>query len=180
MSDVTASPIPFSVTEDGKEVEYTASPLNDADIVELDHWLQEQFIARVRGSLPEDVSDDDYDRAMRLAYKEAAHLTFMSGQGATLMASVDGISRVLWHQLKKRSPKLTHEQVRKMCTNPVTAKKAAEAFQKLDMKPAEDAANKQEAANAAAKKRRDRLHKLKKDKDKAKRRARRKNKSTNN
>lgn len=129
--DVTGSPFPIVIS--GKE--YFASPLTDGDIVELDHWIQSQYIARVRESLPEDVSEVDYDRAMTLAYKTSLTLSWTEGDGAVMMASVDGVSRIFWHQLRGRHPELKHADVRKMVLDPMNLRIAQETFKRLNLDP---------------------------------------------
>lgn len=173
MSDVTGASMPIKL--DGEE--YFASPLDDEDIVELDHWLQQSYIATVRGSLKveygsmEAVPDSEYDRAMRLAYAEAKAMTWTSGEGAKRMGSVEGVARVLWHQLKKRHPELTHADVCKMMFDVENVKVAREAFQKLDVDPMTRLSNGVDSRRASKKgpTRKDRRKRRKKERSRRKR-----------
>lgn len=137
MAEITGSPYPLELGG----TEYLVSPLTDGDISELDNWLQARYISRIRESLAqqydgaENIPDAEYTRAMTLAGKEALGISWMSGEGARLMASVDGISRVLWQMIKRRQPDVTHAFIREQCYSPVTAKLAGELFQKLNLDP---------------------------------------------
>lgn len=172
IGDVTQAPAP--VTFHGNE--YRATPLSDKDLVELDHWIQAQFIARVRESLesldPDNKPEDQivYEREMQGARRQALTITWMSGEGAGMMATVNGTARVLWHQLRKNHPEMTHDDCRELMIDPQSIGLAQQLFKTLDLNPTARQADKMEQAALRSAT----LKKQRADKQKAKNRKRRK------
>lgn len=116
MADVTAAPMPLMLAG----TEYLMCPLSDKDIAELDNWLRSGMIKAASDSLTDDMSQAARDEVLRVAITEARSTSFLTGTGARVMATPDGIARVLWQGLKRRHPELTHEKVREMLGDPRT------------------------------------------------------------
>jgi hypothetical protein len=92
--------------------EYRATRLDDVDIAELDEWVQVTVIQRATKALTEDMPATLREEVLRSAHREAATLTWMGGQGAKILATVDGMARLVWQMLKKSHPDLTPDFVR--------------------------------------------------------------------
>lgn len=110
MTDVaTAVASPKPVTFNGRE--YLMSPLSQGDIGALDQWLRSRVMATQRASFDPSMTPEQRDQAERAALGYAMGLTWMSGEGARLMSTVEGWSRIIWQSLVKNHPKLTHGEV---------------------------------------------------------------------
>lgn len=158
--DVTQGAAPATF----KGVEYKATPLSDKDLVELDKWIQAQYIARSRESLKQEdlgPGDEDYDNEMSVVRREALTITWMSAEGAGMMATIEGTSRVLWHQLRRNHRELTHEDVRALLTGQDEEANlgiAQTLFRELDLNPT---VRQTEAMEKLAKRKEDERKKLK-------------------
>lgn len=117
--------------------EFLASPLTDRDIAELDEWIQEHFIDLARRSLKPSTSEADRELTMRVAMREAMSLTWLSGQGARIMGTVDGLSRLLWQMIHHSHPEVRPEQLRAYLIDPKLAQanmqQVNDAFAKLNV-----------------------------------------------
>lgn len=116
MAEVTAAAWPIHLGDR----EYALSPLSDQDSEELTNWLRASFIQMARDSLPPEATQAQRDETLGIAMREARALNWFSPEGAKVVKSIDGVSRVLWQSLKKRHPELTHKQVRALMTDPGT------------------------------------------------------------
>lgn len=113
-------------------ITYVASPLDDVDIVELDEWLRQRYLKNVlaaTSSLPE----DDRDGARRVAYREAVTLTWMSGHGARMMATAEGMARLVWTMVRKRTPAADELVLRKAMFDPKNVLESNEVFRALNV-----------------------------------------------
>lgn len=115
------SPVP--ITLNGEE--YRFSPLTFGDIEELDNWVRHEYMRRVKSAL--DISTDVEDRrlAMTIAQAKLVDLTWLSGAGAKLISSLNGMLKIAQLSLMKHNPSLTEGKLREI----ILADK--EAFQKL-------------------------------------------------
>jgi hypothetical protein len=113
--------------EDGR-----LSPLDDRDLSELDLWLQARFINMAREAakgLPQDQREAEVTQAQITA----SSLTWMSGQGAKLMATVDGMARIVWQGAKHNHPDLSYEECRAKMFDPTNVEAANDLFAKLNV-----------------------------------------------
>jgi len=90
------------------------SPLSDKDIAELDRYIQARYIQLARESLPASATEQERKETLSLAMTAAAGLTWMSGVGQRMMATVEGMARLCWQSVKKNHDDvslewLTHE-----------------------------------------------------------------------
>jgi len=106
--NAASSPLRFA---DGTE--YQMSPLTDRDISELDEWVRVRFINLAMRSLPAETSEAERAAARMQATHEALTLTWMSGRGAQHMASVDGMTRLVWQSVKRNHPGVTEDELRR-------------------------------------------------------------------
>lgn len=124
MSNIAGASTPLKFA-DGLEI--ALAPLNDKDMVELDQWIRSFFLEITLKDL-EKLPDRVQDRYIAQAQKQALGLTFMSGDGAKLMATVDGMTRLIWQMAKKENPKLTLPELRQRMLNPENIEAANRAF----------------------------------------------------
>ena len=133
--ETTAAAVPLTFA-DGTT--YTMSPLTDRDIVELDEWVKHEYIRIVRSTLPQDVPQAERDRQMSLAYRQAMALTWLNGDGARLIATVSGMSRLVWQAIKKRHPDVTEDDLRRHMFDPRNIDAARERFEYQNLSPSEE------------------------------------------
>lgn len=129
MPDIQASAYPITI--DG--VEYWCSPLSDLDMSELDNWVRSQTIQDAERAMTPDMTPEARRDLRTAALEVAGSISWMQGPGARRMATVDGLSRILWHMIKKRHPEVTHEVVRRWCVNPKHAGEAERLFRELNI-----------------------------------------------
>jgi hypothetical protein len=109
------------------------APLTDADIAELDHWLQARIIRLARDSLPTDATEEDKRLTLEVALNQAAGMTWFSPTGARLMATVDGMARLTWQGIKTHHPDVTPDQIRALLLDPANIDEARVAFEQLNL-----------------------------------------------
>lgn len=126
---MSAAPRPITFA-DGTS--FRMSPLTDADISELDNWLRQRYVRTVMDSLPKDATDATEERTRMAAAREAMNLTWMSGLGANIMGTVDGMAQLCWQGCHHNHPDLTPEQLRKYMFNPTNIKEVAFGFKALN------------------------------------------------
>lgn len=90
---------------------YQMSPLTDKDIAELDAWVQSRIIEMARASLSKDATQIERDETLRIAMQTAVNVTWLSGQGAKILATVPGWTRLVWQAIKKNHPGVTEADV---------------------------------------------------------------------
>ena len=93
------------------------SPLTDRDISELDLWVQTRYIRMARAAAA-DIPQDQQEREIEVAQRTAAGLTAFSGSGANMIATVDGMARVVWQSIRARHHDVTEERIKKLLFNP--------------------------------------------------------------
>ena len=96
--------------EDGSELLIHLRPLTDRDISELDEWVRAQYLKTVRESL-RDADDDERAKEMTAASLTALGLSWMSGPGASMIATVDGMAKLV-HQSVEED--ISYESLRKL------------------------------------------------------------------
>lgn len=111
---------------------YRMSPLNDVDIAELDNWLKARVIRMARESLSPDADEADRRLTVESAIAYATTLTWMSGQGAKLMATLDGMAQIIWQSIKRHHPNVTPAEIRSKLLDPRSMEEAETAFGMLN------------------------------------------------
>ncbi len=132
MPDLTQAATPLHLGG----VEYRLSPCTDEDIEELDNWLRSSVIRMAHDSLTEGMSQAERREILDVAMDKARELSWVSGDGAKAMASLDGISRVVWQGLRHNHPELTHADVRKLIVDKRTIEYAMNVWRMLNLEPA--------------------------------------------
>lgn len=148
-----AAPITF---HDGTT--YQMSPLSDRDIQEMDLWAQARYIQVSRAGIPDSVSKEDRDAEMRSIRREAMGITWLSGLGASLVATVDGMCRLLWQSIKANHPDVLENDLRAKFFDPDVAAQNVdeirEMFERLNRVPGGDQKNPPSRRHKDRKKRR--------------------------
>lgn len=114
---------------------YFASPLDDKDIQELDLFVQQQFMKSVYATMPEGLAGEDKDRAVALAQVTCSRMTFMSGEGARIIATVPGMTRLTWQMLHHNHPDLTVTELYAKLMNPKNIDEVNEKFREVNHLP---------------------------------------------
>lgn len=107
---------------------YQMSPLSDKDIAELDAWVQSRIICMARESLPEGATQSERDETLRVAMQTASSITWMSGQGAKLLATVPGWTRLVWQTIKRNHPDVTEEELSEHMFSPENIREVNRVF----------------------------------------------------
>lgn len=111
---------------------YECSALDDNARESLDNWVRERYY-EIAASMFEKITKADIrEQAMAVAMKEALTLTWMSGEGARLIASVDGMARIFWESIRKNHPDVTYESLREQMMNPDNIRKMNRVFKQLN------------------------------------------------
>lgn len=112
--------------------EFTIHPLTDADISELDEWVQSRVIEIARRSLVKGLTPLEREELLRCAFRTASSMTWLSGDGARIMATVDGLTKLVHQSIKKSHPKVTHADLRMILVNPANAQMFNFMFRKVN------------------------------------------------
>lgn len=98
--------------------EWRLSNLGPDDVAELDSWLQSRMVSIARNSLDTSMSPAEREETLNAAIRVAANSTALAGSGSPILSSIDGIVRVIWQQVKRNHPNVTHDDVRAKIFNP--------------------------------------------------------------
>lgn len=121
------------VTIKGRELRM--SPLNDRDQAELDQWLQQRHIANARRSLRDsDATPAERDEILSIALRQSMSITLASQEGVTMLATPEGIARLVWQSCRREHPDLTFEELRSLAMSDEESLEAMQSFQKLNIK----------------------------------------------
>ena len=111
-----SSPIQLKHTDketgEVRTIEYRMRPLSDVDMTELDEWVRSTYIANARKSLGADCTQTEREETLSLAMTQAVGMSFLSGIGARMMGTVDGVARLVWQSIKAEHPDVTVEMVK--------------------------------------------------------------------
>ncbi len=125
----TAASAPLTFA-DGTE--YQMSPLTDKDIAELDEWVQARSIRIARMSLSAEADAMERRETMSLAMSEASRLTWMAGEGAAVMATLPGMTRLVWQSVKKSHPDVTERMLAEKLFSPENLNAAIDTYEHLN------------------------------------------------
>jgi cytochrome c553 len=120
----------FPIELDGKE--FLMSPLNDQDIAELDLWMSSYYLKMVRASLEDETNQALRDETIRVASREALSLSIMTRDGQKILATVNGMTRLLWQSIKLNHPNVTVHELRAMLLSKENMTRVNEAFAKTN------------------------------------------------
>jgi hypothetical protein len=126
--DVTAAPGEVQLGENF----YRMSPLTDRDLEELDNWLRVRIIRLARRST-EGLSEKEATATMNQAFAFASKLSWTSDEGASLMATRDGVAKVLFQGIHANHPEVTEAQVYAALVEPGTVRAAMDVWRLLNI-----------------------------------------------
>lgn len=106
MPQVTAAAFPITIGD----ATYEMSPLTDRDVDEINNWLRASIIKMARDSLVPGMTPAEREELLGVAMTKARQLSFMEGEGARIISSLDGVSRVVWQGLRRRHPELQWDE----------------------------------------------------------------------
>lgn len=106
--------VPINLPLDGKV--YLADPLTDDGYRELDKWIRQRYLEENYAVLPE--KSEDKKLAMEIIQKTASTLSFFSAEGARLLATVEGMSKLVSILTRKNHPELTQDFVSALLRKP--------------------------------------------------------------
>lgn len=130
VEDLTNAAIP--ITLGGKDL--LVHRLNDRDISDLTEWVRAQFIRTARTSL-EGVTDSALRKeTLELAMSKAAKMQWMFGEGASMMATPDGLARIIWQAAKQEHPDLSYDYVRSLMMKPGAVDTVRESLKQIKPK----------------------------------------------
>lgn len=123
--------------KDGKRivVRLRMSPMTDQDISEMDAWIQARMIRNARASLDPNLSEKEREETMRVAMSTALTLTWMSGIGAKMIGTVDGLARLVWQAIHRNHPDKTVEDIRRLLLTKENIEEANRAFTAANPRP---------------------------------------------
>lgn len=133
---IVGAPAPVTFhDEKGNAFEYLMSPLQDRDIVELDNWVRMRYMQLVRESLRKDehATEEEKEREIKIAQREMQAMTWMSGQGARIMGTVEGMVRMVWTSARKNHPELKPEHLQSLMLSERNILEANQAFALLNL-----------------------------------------------
>lgn len=108
-------------------------PLSDKDNVELDAWVRKYYLFTQRSSIPDGTDEYERDRIERIAQETASTLTWYSGLGIRIMASVDGMTQIMYMSIRKQNPRITVEKIRSLLLTEENLEEANKAFEELNI-----------------------------------------------
>lgn len=120
--------------DDNKKI-YTIwpEPLSDKENIELDAWVRAYYLYIQRSNIPENATDEEKDRIERIAQQIASTLNWYSDQGIRIMASIEGMTQIMYMSIRKRSPELTPEKLRHLLMDERNLDEANKAFEALNL-----------------------------------------------
>lgn len=129
MGRITAAPVPCKF---GDGTEYYMSPLTDIDMDELDEWVQSRVVENAQRSLRDDMSPAEREEVLGAASRASVEVTWLSGIGAKLMSSIQGMSRIVWLMARHNHAELKLETVRAHLLDQQNLEAARLAFEKAN------------------------------------------------
>lgn len=123
-TNTTGAAVPVNLilkNQDGSTriVSLSFKALNDRDIDELDEWVRGEFITQVRMSHRSDpgITDEEREREMAIAIKHASLLSWVEGEGKSMMATPKGMARIIYQHAINKS-ELSMEELKTAMFDP--------------------------------------------------------------
>lgn len=93
-------------------IEYKIRRINDKDIALLNEWVRGRIVSIARSSL--EGVEDEFTRQETLsaAITKAMSTSWMYGDGAKMMASPEGLARIIWQAMQGVDDRLSYEDMR--------------------------------------------------------------------
>lgn len=117
---------------------YELSPLNDIGREALDEWVRSRYIKRAKLLIEELDNESDKRLALKVAFEEAASLTWLTGKGAKMIATIEGMIRMIFEGIRINHPDLTIEEFTQHTFDQAILEEANAAFDALNRDVVED------------------------------------------
>ena len=130
-----ATPI-MLLDANGAAFELLSRPLSDRDMDEIDSWLRQEYLQRLESALS--VCEQPATKAMMItqACTLVTNIHFMDGGiGSRMIASVPGLSRLVWQSARADHPKLTYSEVRQLLLNTENRTRAKKTWEDVNLGP---------------------------------------------
>lgn len=128
-AQLTGAKTPVTLT-DGKT--YLMRPLEDVDVIELDEWVKQKVMSTALKSVA-GLGQAVQDQVIAVALRTTAPMTWLSGEGARMMGTLDGVTMMLWQSLSPEERiKSDPVEFRALVMKPENAKKIVVAFKRLN------------------------------------------------
>jgi len=112
---------------------FAASRLSDTDITELDIWVRNQYIHTVKSSFTPQTTQREREESLDIAFRTAATLSAFTGTGARILATVEGMTRLIWQTIKTNHPHVSEETLHQLLLDPENIEECNRVFKTLNM-----------------------------------------------
>lgn len=112
------------------DTELSIRRLTDKDITELDEWVKSRIIQLARASLSDSMTSDEREEFLGIAMRQAMRTTFLSGDGAKMMASLDGLARIVYQGLVDKAS-MSFEDIRSALLVPENVRRVGEVVKAI-------------------------------------------------
>ncbi len=111
--------------------------LSDRDISELDMWIRGKVVAIARAAITDDSTAAEQAALLEAGMSKAMRTSWMTGDGRALIASPDGLARILY-----QADETGHDygEIRAMLYDPNVLQRVAEAVREIQPKMPKSAA----------------------------------------
>lgn len=133
---LTGAVVPVMLTQaDGSEFELRTKALSDRDLDEVDAWLRQEYMRRVEDSIKV-CSAQTKNAMLSQACGLVASINFMDGSiGSRMIASVNGLARLVWQAARAEHPELTYANVKHLLVNEENRKQARKTWEDTNLGP---------------------------------------------
>lgn len=80
---------------------FDAVPLSDLAITELNNWVRGKYIHNARQAITPEMTKEERDEITSIAIRDASTLFAFSGQGAKILATIEGVARLAYVMVNK-------------------------------------------------------------------------------
>lgn len=103
-------------------------PLSDKDITELTNWVRGHYINSAKQANDENV--------LRIAIEQASTLFAFTGQGAKILATVEGMSKLVQVMARKNHTQLTESELMQLILDDTNRREVNRVFKLQNITPA--------------------------------------------
>lgn len=128
---VTGASVPVTLGD----TTYNLRTLSDRDIAELDEWVRSEYIRTSLSGIPDGMTAKVRDAYFGVISSKALGLTWISGEGARMIATLPGVARLFWQSAKANHPTLTYEECRKLIMNADAVRMVNSGFRRANTLP---------------------------------------------
>lgn len=104
----------FEKPDGDKEFTLTMRSLDDESLVAMDEWVRSRAMKTALSSIDSFAPGPARQSYIDQAIRTASSFTWMSGEGAKIMGSIEGVAKMMHESVKQDHPDLTIDRVRRM------------------------------------------------------------------